>query len=103
MIKHIVFWKFKAHAEGADRQTNVLKARRLLDRCADIVPGTLRYEVLARQSGWDATVDLMLYAEFSDAQALEAYQQHPTHLEVKRLMGPLREARDGLDCDTNLG
>ena len=31
MIKHIVFWKLLDHAEGADRATNALKLKALLD------------------------------------------------------------------------
>ena len=32
MIKHIVMWKLKEQAEGADRATNALKLKALLER-----------------------------------------------------------------------
>ena len=39
MIKHIVMWKLKDFAEGADRATNARKMKERLDLCANIVPG----------------------------------------------------------------
>lgn len=62
MLKHIVMWKFKEHAEGADKATNLLKAKALLDACARLSPGTLRFEVTVAQPGLEATYDLVLYS-----------------------------------------
>ena len=39
MIKHIVMWKLKEHAEGADKATNLAWAQALLLSCAPVVPG----------------------------------------------------------------
>jgi hypothetical protein len=33
------------------------------------------------------------------ARALDAYQQHPLHVEVKKVIGPLLTARHALDWD----
>ncbi|MES2739659.1 MAG: Dabb family protein [Pseudomonadota bacterium] len=97
MIKHIVFWKLKERAEGADRAANGVKMKALLDSCADLVPGMLRFEAVLAQPGLEATYDVVLYAEFADKAALDAYQAHPTHLAIKPFIGAVREARQCMD------
>jgi NAD(P)-dependent dehydrogenase (short-subunit alcohol dehydrogenase family) len=99
MLKHIVMWKFKEHAEGADKATNLLKAKALLDACAGLSPGTHRFEVAIAQPGLEATYDLVLYAEFTDAAALAAYADHPQHVALKPFIGAVREARQCMDYD----
>jgi Stress responsive A/B Barrel Domain len=97
MIKHIVMWKFKDFAEGADKATNLLKAKALLDACAHIAPGTGRFEVAVAQSGLECSYDLVLYAEFESPAALDAYQHHPQHLALKPFIGAVRLERQCMD------
>ena len=100
MIRHIVFWKFKAQAEGADKQANLLKARDLLEACATLVPGMLKFEVALAQPGRECTYDLVLYSEFSDEAALDAYQNHPQHVALKPFIGAARLERQCMDFET---
>ena len=88
MIKHIVMWQLKAHAEGADKATNALKMKALLDACNGIVPGMLAY-------------DVVLYSEFSSVAALDAYQSHPQHEALKPFVGAVRQARQCMDYAIN--
>ena len=97
MIKHIVMWKLKAHAEGADKAANLQKAKALLEACATLSPGTLRFEVATAQPGLEATYDLILYTEFTDAAALAAYADHPQHVALKPFLGAIREERQCMD------
>jgi hypothetical protein len=99
MIKHIVFWKLKDHAEGADRAANALKMKALLDSCADLVPGILKFEAALAQPGLEATYDVVLYSEFASRQALDAYQDHPGHVAIKPFIGAVREARQCMDYE----
>jgi hypothetical protein len=99
MIKHIVMWKLKDQAEGADRQANARKMKELLDGCAGIVPGILKLEVALAQPGLEATYDVVLYSEFSDRAALDAYQEHPQHVALKGFIGAVREARQCMDYE----
>lgn len=99
MIKHIVIWKFKDHAEGKDKAENLAKAKALLDACADIAPGTRRFEVAIAQSGMQCTYDLVLYCEFTDRAALDAYQNHPQHVAVKPFIGAVRLERQCMDYE----
>ena len=99
MIKHIVMWQLKDHAEGADKATNALKMKALLDACSDIVPGILKLEVAIAQIGLEATYDVVLYSEFESAAALDAYQNHPQHLALKPFVGAVRLARQCMDYE----
>jgi heme-degrading monooxygenase HmoA len=99
MIKHIVMWKLKDQAEGADRLTNAREMKRRLDECANIVPGILKFEVTLAQPGLEATYDVVLYSEFADKAALDAYAVHPTHKAVVPFIGAVREARQCMDYE----
>lgn len=99
MIKHIVMWQLKHHAEGADKATNAIKMKALLDACSDIVPGIVKLEVAIAQAGLEATYDVVLYSEFESAAALDAYQNHPQHLALKPFVGAIRLARQCMDYE----
>jgi quinol monooxygenase YgiN len=99
MLKHIVMWKLKDQAEGADRSANAKKMKELLDACAGIVPGILKFEVALAQPELEATYDVVLYSEFADRAALDAYQEHPQHVALKPFIGAVREARQCMDYE----
>ncbi|TWI69175.1 stress responsive alpha/beta barrel protein [Pseudoduganella lurida] len=99
MIKHIVMWKLKDEAEGADRATNGRKLKELLDACRGISPGMLTLEVALAQPGLEATYDAVLYSEFTDRDALNAYLDHPQHLALKPFIAAVREARQCMDYE----
>jgi hypothetical protein len=97
MIKHIVMWKLKEHAEGADRASNARKMKEQLEACAGIVPGILKLEVGLAEPGLEATYDVVLYSEFDSKQALDAYQSHPQHAALKPFFSAVRDARQCMD------
>ena len=99
MIKHIVMWKLKEQAEGADRAANALEMKRRLDACATIVPGIIAFEVTLAQPDLEATYDVVLYSEFADRAALGAYIAHPVHQAVVPFIGAIREARQCMDYE----
>lgn len=90
MIRHVVMWKLIDVGKSAH-----FKA--LLDSCAGLVPGMLEFEVSTRALGLEANVDVMLNALFTDAAAVDAYQNHSHHKAVSAQLGPLRETRNVLD------
>jgi len=100
MIKHIVMWKLKEHAEGADRAANAARMKALLDDCRDIVPGIVDFEVALAQPGLEATYDVVLYSVFADKAALDAYLGHPKHVAVKPFIGAVRLERQCMDYET---
>lgn len=64
MIRHIVLWKLKPDAEGANKAANARRMKELLEACADLVPGILRFAVAIAQPGLEGTADVMLFSEF---------------------------------------
>jgi heme-degrading monooxygenase HmoA len=99
MIKHIVMWKLKEEAEGADRATNAREMKRRLDECGAIVPGIITFEVTLAQPDLEATYDVVLYSEFADRAALAAYIAHPVHQAVVPFIGAIREGRQCMDYE----
>lgn len=99
MIRHIVMWKLKERAEGADRAANAAKMKALLDGCRDIVPGIVEFEVALASPGLEATYDVVLYSVFADKAALDAYQDHPQHVAVKPFIGAVRLERQCMDYE----
>jgi len=99
LIRHIVMWKLKAHAEGADRAANAAKMKALLDTCANLVPGVRRWEVLLAPPPLEATCDVILGSDFDDQAALDAYQAHQHHVAMKPFIGSVREQRHCMDYE----
>lgn len=99
MIKHIVMWKLKDHAEGADRAANAIEMKRRLDACAALVPGILAFDVSIAQPGLESTCDVVLYSVFEDRAALAAYAAHPTHQALVPFFKAVRDARECMDYE----
>ena len=99
MIKHVVMWKLKAEAEGNDKNTNAQLMKEKLEALKGLVPGMLTLEV-GLDLGIDASAyDVILYMEFEDQLALQAYQAHPEHKAVFPFIGAVRESRVAVDYE----
>jgi len=90
MIRHVVMWTLHD-------ASNVSHFKALLDSCASLVPGMHQFEVGIKGDGLDASADVVLVSLFSDAGALDAYQNHPHHKTVSAELGPMRKTRHILD------
>ena len=96
MIKHIVLWKLKDHAEGRSKAENALELKRQVEALNGRIPGLRKIEVglnvRDRESG-DSDADVVLYAEFYDLAAVEAYYPHPEHARIKPFARAIRSGR----------
>lgn len=99
MIKHIVMWKLKPFAEGADKAANAIAMKEKLEACAQLVPGMRKFEVALAQDGLEATYDVILYSEFDSREALAAYAAHPTHKAIIPFIGAVRDERQCMDYE----
>lgn len=97
MVKHIVCWKLKDHADGAPRAENARRIRAALEAMRGRVPGMRHVEVGINFDSSEAAYDVALYAEFDDEAALSAYQTHPAHLAAKELIQKVRSHRVVVD------
>lgn len=84
MVRHIVMWNLKDNAEGGTREENAIKIKNKLEGLYGKVEGLLKCEVNRNfnPNGYD----VCLYSEFTDKNALEFYQNHPLHLEIKKFV-----------------
>nr|WP_278250539.1 Dabb family protein [Paraburkholderia hospita] len=98
LIRHIVMWKLN-EGEGRTREQNASVLKQKLEACRDAVPGIVHLEVGIATPGLDSTYDVVLVSDFTDKAALDAYQVHPAHQDVKAFLAPIREARQAVDYE----
>lgn len=104
MIRHVVVWRLKDHADGHGKEENIARVKAALEGLPARIPGYVgqRVEVgvnLFEGVGSHANWDLALIADFEDEEALKAYFRHPAHVEVAELVGRVREERAGVDFE----
>lgn len=87
MIKHIVMWRLNEISHGNDRETNANLIKEKLTALRGRIPGMTVLEVGVDFSRTGSSSDLVLYSEFVDRQALEAYQTNPEHEALKPFIG----------------
>lgn len=96
MVKHIVMWDVRGDTPEQKREAALL-VKSHFESLAGQVPGLQRLEVGIDTSRVDYACDVVLYTEFLDQQALDAYATHPAHLRVRTELGDLRIARHQVD------
>ena len=91
MIRHIVFFRAK-------RSDDIEAIRAGLDRLKKIPAAScLEVALNGRQDTWSTEIDVVVYGEFRDDEALAAYKAHPLYQEAVRLVRPLRDLRIAAD------
>ena len=92
MVKHIVLYTLK---EGVEKKEAVALIESVLVPLVGKIPGLLLLEVRQAYRG----MDYDLYTEFESREALEAYAEHPLHLEAKEHFFHLLDSRVCADYD----
>ena len=82
MIKHIVLFRFKDFAEGADKAENIKSLKSRLEALEEIIDEIKFFEVGINFGNSDAAYDLALSSEFESKEDLYSYQKHPEHIKV---------------------
>jgi hypothetical protein len=82
MIKHIVMWKLKDSAEGHTREENMKIIKEKLEGLVGRIDGLIEVEIGVNfnPNGFD----LCLNSKFESKEALEFYDSHPLHQEVRK-------------------
>jgi quinol monooxygenase YgiN len=99
MVKHIVVWKLKDDAEEGSKKDNALQVKRLLESLKNEIPGVINLEVGIDFSVTATSGDIVLYSEFADRAALEAYQAHPSHQNAAQLVRSVVSERRMVDYE----
>jgi hypothetical protein len=87
MVKHIVMWRLKEASHGNDRLANANLIKEKLTALKGRIPGMTAIEVGIDFSRTDSSCDVVLYSEFVDRHALQAYQANPEHEAIKPFIG----------------
>lgn len=97
MIRHIVMWNVRGDTPAA-KARGIAQLQAAFGCLRGRIPGLLHIEVGVDSSRVDYACDVVLYSEFENQAALDAYASHPEHLRVKQELGDLRIARYQVDC-----
>lgn len=99
MIRHVVLWRLTDALRSHPEDLDMAGLQRSVAAMREGVPGLLRADIAqVREPGADA-VDLAFFSEFDSWQALRTYEDHPLHLQFRRLVGPLRVERRVADYE----
>ena len=98
MIKHIVFWRMNGETP-AQRHAQAQAIKQALEALNGRIPGLLRLEVGIDISGDADASDVVLYSEFTDRAALEAYHHHPEHEKAAPVVRAARCERRVVDYE----
>lgn len=90
MVKHVVAFKLKDINDGP-------MLKEAIESMAGKIPGLLEIEAGLDFNKSDAAYDLVLISSHKDKDALNVYQDHPVHVEVKNLIVPRVSARVVVD------
>ena len=93
MLKHVVAWKIKDHAEGNTREENICIIRERLFNLKTIIPQIQSMEFGINLSKDENSYDAILQIDFANTEDLEIYQVHPAHKEVSNFVSKVRTDR----------
>ena len=100
MIKHIVIWRLKEHAEGNDRSTNARLSKEQLKALRGAVPGLVKLEVgLELDNQHPEQGHVVLYSVFETRVSLQTYNAHPLHKKVAAFIKAVAEERRCVDYE----
>lgn len=99
MIKHIVLWKLKENTDDRSKSENALLLKQRLENLNGIIPGMhlLEVGINLANTDMDDDVDVILYSEFENMEALKAYYPHPEHVKLKDFVKSIRCERRVID------
>ncbi len=101
MIRHIVLWKFLEFTKEGSRNQNLITAQSMLLKMGEKIDGIQDIKVGINLVDGTNKSDLVLVILFDDRSALEKYQDHPAHLEVKEFLSNVRYERRIVDYLVN--
>jgi hypothetical protein len=99
MIKHIVMWKMKPHAEGADAAANMKIMHGRLTALKAIIPEIADYAAGADFAHTPASCDFAICCTVKNLRDLQVYNDHPEHVKVKQFIAKVTESRIVADIE----
>lgn len=97
MVKHIVWWTFKAQAEGCSAKENALKFKAMLDKLQSLDCVQHLEAIVEFLPSSTENVDVLLLSVHENEAALREYAGHPEHVEVADFVRKVAETRKAID------
>lgn len=97
-IAHVVTWRLNG-ASTEEREQQAQSMVKAFEAARAEVPGLLSMHIGANVIDAPDAWDVALYMVFASRAHLEAYQSHPSHLAIKKLVSPMRVARCQVDFE----
>lgn len=91
MVRHIVLWNLKDEADGRAKAENAAMMKEKLEGLVGKVEGLLTAQVSFNFT--PGGYDVCLVSTHTDKAALDLYQGHPAHLQVKEFVHKVVESR----------
>ena len=99
MVKHIVMWKFKDHAEGLSKEENIIKVKSMLE----VLPGKIDFiremHVEVNVNPKEGMYDAILISAFDSIEDVEKYRVHPEHKKVSSYVALIKTDRASVDYE----
>src|SRR5690625_7896363 len=87
MIRHIVMWKLKDNAEGADKQKNAEKLKMILEGLPTTIKESKAVEVGSQINPDDPdALDVVLIRDFETELGFKIYTRHALHQRAVRII-----------------
>jgi hypothetical protein len=99
MVKHIVFWTFKDHADGQEKDTNIERVAVALRSLPAHIQEINDFEVGVNSIHTPASFDMALTCTFDSWEDFETYKIHAEHEKVVELVGKVVMDRAVVDFE----
>lgn len=96
-VRHIVMWNVRGERGSAEHRASLVTLKRAFEGLLGQIPGLIKIEIGIDISGVEYACDAVLYSEFDDQDALQAYAAHPAHAAARREVADMRIARHQVD------
>ncbi len=99
MVHHIVLWNLKEELNSREKKEAAALIKEKLEAVKKDVEGVISLHVEINGLA-SSNKDVGLISVFESAEALEAYQKHPAHLQAAAYVGSVTYARTCLDYES---
>jgi Stress responsive A/B Barrel Domain len=99
MVKHLVMWRLQEPVDAVGGDANWTRMNQALDAMRVGIAGLKRIEIGVHAGAAGDASDMALYSEFDSWEALRAYDLHPLHEVLKRIIGPMRTEKRVVDYE----
>lgn len=99
MIKHIVMFRLKEFAEGADKKENMRKINEILEKLPSKIKEIRQYEIHQNITQSERSADFILISSFENKEDLDIYLNHPDHRKAADFISKIREDSRVIDYE----